>query len=94
VSRRLLTIEPYRQTKELQRAREVEEQARSWRRTWRRVFAECVALAMLGYAIYGASFATQSGEVSDLIVAISFCVSYALPFFRLVFFYVKHSDQF
>lgn len=49
---------------------------------------------MLGYAIYGVSFTTPSGETTDLLVATGFCVSYALPFFRLIFFYVKHSDQF
>ena len=67
---------------------------REWRRTWRGVFAQCVALAVIGYSIYGVSFAVRSGEQSDLIVAVSFLIAYALPFFRLVHFFVKHADQF
>jgi hypothetical protein len=65
-----------------------------WRRTWRRVFAQCVILALAGYSLYGVSWTLRSGTQSELVVAVSFAIAYVLPFFRLVFFFVKHSDQF
>ena len=93
-ARPLVTISAAQQSLELRRSQSAEAMRREWRRTWRGVFAQCVALAVIGYSIYGVSFAVRSGEQSDLIVAVSFLIAYALPFFRLVHFFVKHADQF
>ena len=93
-ARPLVTISTARQSVELRRSQVAETMRREWRRIWRRVFAQCVVLSVIGYSIYGVSFAVRSGEQSDLIVAASFLVAYVFPFFRLVHFFVTHADQF
>jgi type VI protein secretion system component VasF len=90
----LVRISRAQQEVEARRAHEVEAMRREWRRTWLQVFLQCVVLAVAGYLLYGVSWALRSGIQSELIAAISFVIAYALPFFRLVFFFVKHADQF
>jgi hypothetical protein len=90
----LVRISHAQQEVEVRHAHEVEAMRREWRRTWLRVFLQCVVLAIAGYLLYGVSWALRSGTQSELIVAISFVIAYVLPFFRLVFFFVKHADQF
>lgn len=92
--RPLVTISPAQQSVELRRSQLAETMRREWRRTWQGVYAQCIVLVLIGYSTYGLSLAVRSGEQSGLIVAVSFVIAYVLPFFRLVHFFVKHSDQF
>lgn len=89
----LLRLDPARAAKELARARESEKQQRAWRRSWLRVYLECAALSLVGTLIYGSSWGA-TGEQGTLFSALGQVVAYALPFFRLVVFFVKNSDQF
>ncbi len=90
----MVVLSEARKAVESRRAAEVEATVREWRRTWRRVFAQCVGLALGGTVLYGVSFGLTSGTDAELVAAAAFLVGYVIPFFRLVFFFVKHADQF
>ena len=92
--RPLVTISAAQQSIEARRAREAELMQLGWRRSWQRVFVQCVVLAFVGYLMFGITFAFRSGQQSELLSTSAFVVSYVLPFFRLVFLFVKHGDQF
>ncbi len=90
----LLVLDPARRAKEQARASEVEALERGWRRAWHRVFAECLGLFLLGYAIYGVAFGEHPVGQAALIAAAAMVVGYVGPFFRLVAFFLRHADQF
>jgi len=89
----LLVLGPARCEKELAHAREAEGMERSWRRAWHAVFAQCIALALLGYAAYGMSWGL-SGDRATIWAAGGLVVGYVLPLARLLAFFLRHADQF
>ena len=89
----LLTISAARRAQESRRADLAELSQRQWRRSWRRVFAQCLGLALLGYLVYGVSFGLTGGS-SRLFAAAAFVLGYVVPLFRLLAFFLHHADQF
>lgn len=89
----LLSVDPARQAIELGHAAIAEAAEADWRRSWRRVYAQCIGLMLLGYACFGASWAL-TGRSGGLLAAGSLVIAYVLPFFRLLIFFVRHADQF
>jgi hypothetical protein len=89
----LLTLHQVRRDRESANAHLVEEGVRSWRRAWRGVYLQCVALMVIGYVLYGISWGLL-GNQAILLSALGFVVAYGLPFFRLIAFFLRHADQF
>jgi hypothetical protein len=89
----LLELGPARRRQESAHASEAESLEQAWRRTWRMVFAQCFALALLGYTAYGLSWGL-SGDGAAVLAAGSLLVGYVLPLCRLLAFFLRHADQF
>ena len=90
----LLRLDPAREARELRNARIAEASAAAWRRSWQRVYAQCIALFALGYVLYGVSWGLADPTETTLVVAASALVSYVLPLARLLVFFLRHADQF
>lgn len=90
----LVVVDPFRQAAERRRAQLADTARSQWRRSWRRVYAQCIALFVLGAGLYGASWGlTDRGQVGAALAA-SVVVSYVLPLARLLAFFLRHSEQF
>jgi hypothetical protein len=89
----LLSLDPVRQAAESGRAGRVEAERRAWRRSWFAVYAQCAALCGAGTLLYALSW-RFTGDGAKVLSALGQVVAYALPFFRLVVFFVKNADQF
>ena len=89
----LLTLHPARRDRESANACLIEEGVRLWRRAWRGVYLQCVGLMVIGYLLYGFSWSLP-GDQAILWSALGFVIAYALPFFRLIAFLLRHADQF
>lgn len=83
-----------RQVRESARADRAETAMRVWRRAWHRIYLECLLYCCAGYVLYGVSFHLTSGNRAAVLVAMSFVVAYVVPLFRLMVFYLRHSDDF
>lgn len=89
----LLTLDPVRIDRERLAADLVEAGTRHWRRAWVSAYLQCVAFTVAGLALYGLSWGLH-GDPAVVVSALAFVVAYALPFFRLIAFYLRHADQF
>jgi hypothetical protein len=89
----LLSLDQPRRDREIASARLVEAGTRHWRKAWLMAYLQCLALMLAGYVLYGLSWG-RSGDEAVLISALGFVVAYALPFFRLIAFFLRHADQF
>ena len=89
----LLSLDQLRRNRESAKARLIEEGVRRWRRTWIAAYLQCLGLMVIGYLLYGMSW-SRSGDDAILLSALGFVVAYALPFFRLIGFFLRHADQF
>lgn len=89
----LLSLPQTRRDREATNGRLIEAGTRVWRRTWHVAYLQCLALLVIGYVLYGVSWGLP-GEKGVLVSALGFVVAYALPFFRLIAFFLRHADQF
>ena len=94
VPRRLLSMSPEQQALESRRAREREAADRLSRREAHHVFWQCVGLAFAGVPIYVWSWHLTDSRSTQLATATAFVVSYGLPFFRWLAFYISRSEEF
>ena len=90
----LLVLDPVRRARESMHAALVESAARTWRRSWHRIYAECMLYFCAGYLLYGVSFNVTKGNRAAVLASLSFVVGYVVPLFRLLLFYLSHSDDF
>jgi len=90
----LLVLDPVRRARESAHAALVELAARTWRRSWHRVYAECLLYFCAGYVLYGMSFNGTNGDRAAVLAGLSFVVAYVVPLVRLVAFFLSHSDDF
>jgi hypothetical protein len=90
----LLFLDPLRRARECAPAAVGVPTARAWRRSWRRVYVECILYFCAGYVLYGASFNMPNGDRAAVLVGLSFVVYYVVPLFRLLLFYLSHADDF
>lgn len=89
----LLSLDDTRRNRELANADLAALGERSWRRAWLGAYLQCLGLVLAGYFLFGLSWAYH-GDAATLISSVAFLVAYALPFFRLVAFFLRHADQF
>jgi hypothetical protein len=89
----LLELGPARRRQESAHASEAESLEKAWRRSWRMVFGQCIALALLGYTAFGLSWGLR-GDGAAVLAAGSLVVGYVLPLCRLLAFFLRHADQF
>ncbi len=89
----LLRLDQARSNRESVKARHIEAGVRHWRRAWIAAYLQCLGLMVIGYGLYGMSWG-RSGDDAILLSALGFVVAYALPFFRLIAFFLRHADQF
>ena len=91
---RLLHLSAERRAREERRALETETLGRAADRRDRRVFAECIALVLLGVPFYAWSWNTDDPNHAQIRAALGFAVSYAAPFFRWLLYHVRTSETF
>lgn len=90
----LLILSAHRRAREAAHAAELEAALRAWRRTWGRVYAECILLFLAGYALYGLSWGVGNATGAVFLRAGAFFVSYAMPLLRLARLLIRHGEQF
>ena len=90
----LVVVDPARQAAEQRNARLHEAGWAEWRRRWRRVYAQCLALFTLGVVLYAGSWSLTEPRLVGLVLAGSVTVSYVLPLARLLAFFLSHAEQF
>jgi len=90
----LVVVDPVRQAAERRRTQLAETTWAEWRRSWRRAYAQCIALFALGAVLFAASWGlTDRGQIGAVLAG-SVLVSYVLPLARLLAFFLRHSEQF
>ena len=90
----ILPISEARQGREARRAAEIDAAEQVWRRTSRRVIAECIALTLLGTPFYAWSWHLTDPDRAAIWTALGFAVSYAGPFFRWLWHHTRTSESF
>ena len=90
----LLSLSPERRAKERKYAEETEAAVRWNERRVRRVFWQCVALAFAGVPIYLWSWHLTNQRLAEVVTATAFFVTYGLPFFRWLSFYISRSEAY
>lgn len=90
----LLDVPPERRAREERRALEIETLGRAAERRDRRMFAQCIALCLLGVPFYAWSWHTVDPDRAQIWAALGFAVSYAAPFFRWLVYHVRTSETF
>lgn len=90
----LLQVDPARQALEVRRATLAEESEATWRRAWLAVYAQCMGCFVLGYILYGVAWGMTGRAQAGVVLTASMLVSYLLPLWRLLAFFLRHGDQF
>jgi hypothetical protein len=90
----LVVVDPSRQAAERRQAELADAAWSQWRRSWRRVYAQCIVLFALGAVLFAASWGLTDRAQVGVVLAGSVIVSYVLPLARLLAFFLRHSEQF
>ena len=90
----LLRLSPERRDAERRRALEQEKSVRRGRQKALQVFWQCIALSFAGVVIYAWSWHLTDPRRIDLAISLGFAVTYDLPFFRWLAYYISESEMF
>ena len=85
----LLEVPERQRAREARQAREREEREIGWRRSIRRMLAQCVLLTFLGVPLYALAWQVADPVQARVMATGAFIVSYVAPLLRLLVFHLR-----